>query len=458
MQPSLTDRARRDGALYRAFWRWHFYAALIVIPFLLAASLSGALLLLSKPLDAFAQRALRVVEPAGQALAASEQMAAVRTRYPAAGIKLYVPPGSATESARFAVVMHGHGHDTHGGHGGAGTAVFVDPYRGEVLGTVDPGSTLYERIKAFHGSLYLGRAGEILIEVAAGLALLLTLSGLFLAWRPGARQANTARERWRGVHRLAGLVIALPLVFFLLSGLAWTGIWGGALVQPWNSVPGTRIIAAAGTATHDSQNRAGLHAVPWALEQTPLPAPAKAGGTAPGMTLDRAVAIARAEGFDRFRVHLPGEESAVWTISATTMAGDLRNPLAERTLHLDAGTGRPLRDIGFADYPAMGKAMSAGIPLHQGDLGAWNTALNLALCAAVLGMIGSGVAMWRRRTRALRPGLAPPPAPRAAWRAVFAGMFVIAVLFPLSAAALLGVAVLDWLLRRAMPARLPATR
>lgn len=448
------DAAQRADALYRAFWRWHFYAALVVIPYLLLAAASGALMLVSKPLDERAQQALRVVAPDGRVLPASVQAQGVAKRFPDRRIALYIPPRVATESARFAIADHGHGQ---GSHGGGMLTVFVDPYRGEVLGTLDSEHTLYARVKAFHGTLFLGRSGEILVEVAAGLSLLLVCSGLCLALprlRPGAipaRPGEASRARWQRLHRRAGLAIALPLGFFLLSGLAWTGIWGGQLVQPWNSVPGTRFEPEPPARPHASQNHAGVHAVPWALEQTPLPLAQDTGFAARELTIDKAVAIARRAGFDRFRIHLPAEEGGVWTISATTMAGDILNPLLERTLHLDPQSGAPLREIRFADYPAVGQAMAAGIPLHQGDLGAWNIALNLALCAAVLFMALSGVAMWWRRPRAA--GLSPPPAPRSSWRLVFAGMFAVAVLFPLSAVALLGIAALDWLLPRRQAAR-----
>ena len=91
--------------------------------------------------------------------------------------------------------------------------------------------------------------------------------------------------------------------------------------------------------------------------------------------------------------------------------------------------------------------MSAGIPLHQGDLGTWNTLLNLSLAAMVIFLCISGTALWWRRRRGSF-GLAPPAAPAQAWRRVFAAMFATALLFPLSVLALIGVALLDRALHR----------
>ena len=72
-----TGTVDRHGALYQGFWRWHFYAALIVIPFLLLASVSGMLMLASKPIDTWLQRELRSVTPRGEALPATTLLLAL---------------------------------------------------------------------------------------------------------------------------------------------------------------------------------------------------------------------------------------------------------------------------------------------------------------------------------------------------------------------------------------------
>ena len=40
------------GKLYRAIWRWHFYAGLFVVPFILLLALTGAIYLFKPQLDA----------------------------------------------------------------------------------------------------------------------------------------------------------------------------------------------------------------------------------------------------------------------------------------------------------------------------------------------------------------------------------------------------------------------
>lgn len=441
----------KDSSFYRSLWRWHFYAGLLVIPFLLALAGSGLLMLLSKPIDGLLQQDLTRVSEEGQHLPASTLLANVQEAFPQAHVKLYIPATDASHSAQFTLVPH-HAGGHSGGHGVASITVYVNPYTNEVLGTLDPATTLYSAIKTFHGKLYLGDLGDTLIEITAGLTILMVLSGIYLAlqrngWRELIPPRTLAsRNDWRRLHSSLGLLIAVPLVFFLLSGLSWTNVWGGKMVQAWSSVPGTSFVAPVDEETHESMNHEGMQHVPWALEQTPMPQSGSAMTMPMELNLDQVSRIAKEQGFTNFRVHLPVDANGVWTITATTMAGDLTNPAEERTLHLDRHTGEALADIRFADYSLMGKAMSAGIPLHQGDLGLWNLLVNLLFCGLIILMIVGGITMWWKRRPQKTRGLAPPAAHPSANKAVVALMLVAALCFPLSAAAIAVIITIDLLL------------
>ncbi|MAX56080.1 MAG: peptidase [Alcanivoracaceae bacterium] len=447
----------RPGRFHAAVWRWHFLIGMLVIPFLFMLAGSGALMLLSKPLDNALNQKLLVVEPGENLVPASVLLQTVREAYPHAMVKLYLPPQQPDQAARFSL-QSGHG-GGHGGHGAPSTVAHLNPYTGELLGSMDPADSVYAMVKQWHGTLYLGRTGELLIEMAAGLAVLMIVTGLYLAWPnkgwraliPTRTLAN--RAAWRRWHLSLGWLIAVPLLFFLISGMAWTSIWGGKLVQPWGSLPGTRFelpeSQPAPAMDHASMNEHGLHRVPWAVEQTPLPQ----GSSGPSpLDLDAVVKRAGEQGFEHFRVHFPQGgpqgERGVWTLSATTIAGDINNPLDERILHLNPGNGEILKQIRFADYPAMGKAMAASIPFHQGDLGPWNWWLNLLFVCLILALIVTGgMLWWKRQTRRAAPSAPPKPA-----LAVGTVMLLVALMFPLSALAMLVMIAVDVCLpRRATP-------
>ena len=95
----------------------------------------------------------------------------------------------------------------------------------------------------------------------------------------------------------------------------------------------------------------------------------------------------------------------------------------------------------------MGKFMAAGIPLHQGDTGGVNLAVNVLFCLCVLTMIGAAVAAWwaRRPVGAWR--LVPPPLPRneRTWTITVDLMLVLSLAFPLVAATIAAVLAINYL-------------
>jgi uncharacterized iron-regulated membrane protein len=453
------DAPTRARRFYLAAWRWHFYAGLCVLPFVFVLATSGLAMLASKPLDRYLQSDLLTVAPRGTALTPGEQSAAVAAAYPHVELVTFRVSAAATDSTRIDVAPP-HAAEGRGGHGdSANIAVFVDPYTGAILGELDTERTAYAWAKALHGTLLLGTAGDYLIEIAAGFGVLLIASGLYLWWPRdgrGLRQAllpgvaTGGPRRWRNVHAALGAWLAPLLLFFLGSGLAWTPFWGGEFVQTWSSLPGETFDAPLAETTHGSLNHGAHHEMPWAVEQTPLPASGSQGG-APGVngppTLDGVVAHARAAGFSTFRVHWPRGDNGVWTIAATTIAGDTQDPFGDRIIHLDSATGNVLGSIEFADYSPMGKFMAAGVPLHQADTGAVNLVVNVLLCLCVLAMSAAAVAAWwaRRPTGARR--LVPPPLrDERAWHTAVVLMLLLSLGFPLVAATIAVVLALDLLI------------
>ncbi|WP_420128229.1 PepSY-associated TM helix domain-containing protein [Longimicrobium sp.] len=462
----MTNESNR---FYLAAWRWHFYAGLFVVPFLLVLATTGMVMLLSEPVDALRHRDLLQVAPGEAALTPEEQVRRVSEAYPHTTVAMYLPPRAADRSAQVSIVPGHGGGGAHAAHQGEETlTVFVDPYTGTVLGAQDPLQTPYAWAKKIHGTLLLGTAGDLLVEVAAGFAVLLLATGLFLWWPRGEQRAvlwprmrGRRRPGWRDLHASVGFWSSGVLAFFLLSGLAWTPVWGGRLVQGFSSLPPAQIQSPPAEATHASLNRGVLREVPWALEQTPMPASGSLSGL-PGIPegmpvrLNAVVAFARDNGFTGYRVNVPRGSDGVWTLAAATMSGDVTDPRRDRVMHLDQYTGRVLADYRFPDYPPLGKAMAAGIALHQGDVSVVNLAANVLVCLGVITLCASGVAMWWMRRPAGVRRLAPPPMPRDVrlWRRAAVLMFAVSLAFPLVALTLAVVALLDL----AVVSRVPALR
>ncbi|MBO6765545.1 PepSY domain-containing protein [Maricaulis sp.] len=440
MSPARQTQGRRHHA---AVWRFHFYAGLVVIPFFVMAALTGLAIVLKTPADHLFHHDRLVVEAGEARLPATEIVSAVLARDPHRTVEAYIVPQGADRSVQLHTVM-AHGGEEHTSHTPAGRVSFADPYTGEILGESELGGSLADWAQSVHGTLLMGEVGDVLLEIVAGFGILLLGTGLYLYW-PAGRKTRPAPGRglWRRLHGVTGVSVSFVLLFFLVSGLAWTPVWGGRLTQAWGAFPAERFAAPAGEARHAALNRPGARIIPWALETTPLPLPGQARPDATPVTLDDVVRFAQSEGFDGYRILLPRGALGVFTISATTMSGDIRDPRRDRTVHIDPASGAVLGDAAFAEYSLGGKAMAAGIALHQGNAGPVNILVNVLACLAVLAMSISGFAMWWARRPAGRRWAPAPLASPDTWRRVSLILLMISLLAPLTALVLAGILAIE---------------
>ena len=344
--------------------------------------------------------------------------------------------------------------------------VAVSPYTAEVLAEYPRRTGLYDLMDNIHGSLLLGVTGDRMIEIAASLGMVLIASGLYMWWprgNHGWRQAlipsfSRGRSLWRSLHGVVGFWISLVLAFFLVSGLAWSGVWGGKLTQAWSQFPAEKWGVPLSDVTHASLNN-GPKDVPWALELTPMPASGSVAGAAGvdagvPLTLDAMDRFAREIGFaGRYQMNLPEGETGVWTLSRDSMNNDTPNPTSDRTVHVDRYTGNILADVRYADYALAGKAMAVGIALHMGTLGIWSVLANTLMCLSVLFLSISSIVLWwkRRPNGVLR--VAAPPLPRdlPLWKGAVVVCLFVSMAFPMAGLTLLTVLALDHLIISRLP-------
>ena len=440
---------------YFIAWRWHFYAGLYVIPFLIMLATTGLVMLwISWMAGVGAER--MAVQPSGAALSASTLQMAAEAAIPGGRAIQYVEPLAADRVAVFSVA-------TEAGN----TGVALNPYTGEVLHTFPWRAGAYDLANKIHGTLLLGAFGDRLIEIAASLGLVMVASGVYLHWpRRGASWRNalvprlSARGRtfWKSLHGVVGFWVSLMLIVFLISGLSWAGIWGEKIVQAWSTFPAEKWDnVPLSDDVHAGMNHGAAKEVPWGLEQTPMPASGSLKGTAAiegTVDIDSVADFARSLGFvGRFQVNLPKGDAGVWTISHDSMSNDGPDPAADRTIHIDRFTGNVLADVRYADYSPYAKAMAWGIAFHEGDLGVWNFVLNTVFCLSVIGVAVSGLVMWWRRRPSGAGRLAAPPRPEDVpfWKGAAALVVVLGIAFPLAGAAIVAVLLLDATLLRLLP-------
>ncbi len=458
---SQTDEpALGPNKLYFAVWRWHFYAGLYVVPFLLMLSITGILMIWFTAIaPEYGER--MAITPGNAAMPPSAIANAALAAHPDGSVVQYILPYDAATPALVKIDLLE----------GARTLA-VDPYTGAILNDRATNGTWNEFITNIHGELLWGGNGgwgDFLIEIAASLGLLLVASGLYLAWPRNGRGfrdmfipdlAAKGRAWWKSLHLTTGTWTSVLLAFFLISGLAWAGIWGGKFVQAWSTLPAEKWDnVPLSDKTHASLNSNALETVPWAIEQTQMPASGSDAGVTgvpegQPVVLDTIVMLGQSLGIPgRFQVAFPGGETGVWTISQDSMSYDSPDPTADRTVHIDRYTGKVLADVRFADYSVPGKAMAVGIALHEGQMGLWNVVLNIAFCLLVAFSCVAGVVMWWKRRPAKAARLAAPPKPDQT--PLTGGLIVIAIVlslaFPVLALTIAAIALFDLIVLRALP-------
>jgi uncharacterized iron-regulated membrane protein len=431
----------RDGRLYRAIWRWHFYAGLFVVPMVLLLALSGSIYLFKPQLDRWEERDFRGLSTAG-AVTPNAQLDAVLAAVPGASFYSYRLPEQAGDAAMVHLGLPGDR---------GMLDVFVSP-QGQVLGSLQPEARISETIKRLHGSLMLGRVGDWLVELAASWAIVMIATGLYLWWPRGRGAAGVlwprlragSRVFWRDLHAVTGFWVAGLALVLLVSGLPWAGVWGSAFAA---------VRTELGLVSGAQNWKVGAEAVHVDHDHAAMARGHTQGQDFSQLTLWVSEAEARDLAFPVL-VLPPGAPQAfgpptgkVWTVKSEAQ----NRPLME-TLTFDPATGQELGHERFADKHPIDRLVNYGIAWHEGQLfGLLNQLVGVATALMLMTLGVSGFVMWRRRKPAGLLGAPPPPAEPQRLRAVALIALALAILLPMMALSLAMLLVLERLVFARIP-------
>lgn len=437
----MTDTTTRaaSSALYRAVWRWHFIAGLLVLPFVIILAVTGGIYLFKDEINNAAYRDLRVVAPTdGPAQPASQITANALAAHPGT-LKAYHPAPAPDRTAEVKIL----------GEDGLKNSVFMNPATGEVLGTLwdagASGSPAMHVVRKLHSLEYVGWFGNRVIEAVAGWMVLLTASGVYLWWPRGKKvgtatiKAKKGRPWWRDLHAVTGIYTAGFIVFLAMTGLPWSKVWGGyfydsayalGLGMPdgyWSAYPSSTVPAGE-----------ALDRTPWIMEKQAMPQSAAANGVPAG--IDQVVATVETLGIaPGYALNMPSGDTGVFT--ASVYSDDITQ---ERVIHLDQYTGEVLYDATLADLGALGWAAEWGVSIHMGQaFGLANQLILLLSCVVMVVMCVAGGVMWWKRRPSGALGVPQIPADWRIPRTLLVMAIVAGVFFPLVGLTLIVLAVIE---------------
>ena len=473
--------------LWRALWRTHFFAGLVIAPALLWFAFTGLIILYTDPVDEALNADVMTVQVGDEEVPLDAQLATIQEENP--GWELAsVTPGRRPDRANAFTMTDDQG---------VNRVVYVDQYTGSITGVITSDTGLVAFANRTHGSFLprqytmpipsltgiIGEGpafvdvelGEVIVEIVAGWGLVLAITGIYLWWpRPGTRKRlfvprfkEGGRPMWRDLHASGGTVLSVGLVFFVVTGLPWATFWGNEFSTlaskitpntenfweysgPASNIPKVGDLTRFGVTvpwataddsvpTSDEDDHSGHHhsSDGGSETATPRPAPAETIG------LEVAYRAAQAEGMKPgFSITPPVDtvsEDGSTAYGAYVVLNPWPSSLGEQgALYLDQFTAETLGTSDASTWGGIQRITELGVQTHMGtQFGLINRILLTSFCVLVLWNVVTAVVMWNRRRRSGTLGAPRKPVDERTQRSVGIFQLILSLIYPLWGASLL---------------------
>ena len=286
-------------------------------------------------------------------------------------------------------------------------AAYLNPYTGEVLGTLDHRFAFFPIVRQIHQNFLLRyEIGHRVVGITVLVFLGMLLTG-FALWWPRNRVALRQRLQvaWKSgrrrlhfdLHAVAGIYVSPLALIIAATGLVWSFEWWGAGMNflisgktgdPWAEDP---VVASTPPAADGMrpQDRAGIQ------------------GTTP-LDLAFSEVMRRSRPGGNYWVSFPEDSTGV--LEAAYQEPVKSGWVTWSGLKFDAYSGEILYAELFADKDIRKKFRHSLYDIHVGSIYGWPTQI-LALLASLLcaGLPVTGFLMWRgRQSQRNRRGPRPP--------------------------------------------------
>jgi uncharacterized iron-regulated membrane protein len=475
---------------HRTVWRWHFYAGLFCIPFVLWLAATGTLFLFSDNIQSLIDRPLNHLTLT-QPSTVNAQVQAALAAVPGSTLDAYQLPATSTSAAQVLVDK-----------GPQQFRVYIHPQTLAVLKVLDDDHRIERIAFKLHGELMIGKYGSWIVELAASWAVVMVLTGLFLWWprnatglggvlyprlhlwasktptlkgtgfspdvdaplNQGASAQEGASNRlfWKDIHAVTGIYVSFFALFLLFTGLPWAKAWGGYFkavrhltagritAQDWTtssaeiSAAHAQRSAAAASDLRSMPGMSGEHAqhAIFGRHSTTLRGPNAF------LAIDRMVATVAPLGLAApVLVSPPMHAGGNWTAKS-----DTRDRPQQVDLVLDPTTGAILKRTGFSSKPFLDRVIGTGIAAHEGALFGWlNKLLSLFTTVGLATLALSGLVMWRKRKPEAVLGAPAPLRPVRFSAALIFLVVCLGLYFPFLGGSMLLVILIERFLLRRIP-------
>ncbi|MDI9894599.1 PepSY domain-containing protein [Rhodococcus sp. IEGM 1381] len=406
--PSPPTRPTTSRSWRPLILRLHFYAGILIAPFILIATISGGLYAVAPTIEQLVYRDYLHVDDTGPALPVTEQIRAAQAERPDLTVAAVRPAADPGDTTRVLFTDPSLGESQR-------LAVFIDPATATSVGELPvygSSSALPVRtwISELHRHLHLGEPGRLYSELAASWLWVIALGGLYLWFERYRRNRHRAklltfdrkskgRNRSLNWHGVAGIWIAVGLIFLSATGLTWSTYAGENVTElrsalSWTTPAVTTTIGSSDAATTDHSGHGG--------HSMEMPADASTIENNVGR-IDSVLDIAQANGIDgAVEASIPTSADAAFVVAETRQPWVMSN----NSISIDGSAGTVIDTQYFSDWRLAAKLSAWGIQLHMGTLfGVANQLALLALAVALASVIIRGYMMWWKRRPTKSTGL-----------------------------------------------------
>ncbi|MFK5948992.1 MAG: PepSY domain-containing protein [Methylococcales bacterium] len=393
-QNTSIEKRAASRKLYQLIIRWHFYCGLLFIPLIIVISISGCIYLFEDEYEDFMYQDLLFVNPGDSVLPASELLTKAKVALPgwkASTFKSYPDAKRSTEII-FSEPMQHKPIKTSMEWAGDGpekvkmvmnrerASVFINPYTGDILGSMKNSDRLMAFMKDLHGNLLTGNFGTKFVELASCWVMMLMTTGLIIWWPRGKtgimgtfipRLKTNKRLFWRDLHAVPAFYFSFFIIFLVISGLPWTSVWGKAFHSVQSEL---KMSASAGFHSRELKS----HYFKGAKQ----------------ISIDQVISEAKNRGYKgELDVKIPHNNRDTYAIQRNS-----DDPAERPSMHFDQYTGKVLASTDWNKVPLLAKSVSYGIKLHRGEyFGVWNLILVLVTTLVLIFMAISGLVLWLQR-------------------------------------------------------------
>jgi uncharacterized iron-regulated membrane protein len=415
---SITAPDKISGLDHRTVWRWHFYAGLFCIPFVLWLATTGTIFLFKPQIERYLDKPYDQLS-IGQRATVNSQVQAAIAAIPGSTLDAYELPHSASSAAQVLVDK-----------GAQQFRVYIHPQTLQILKVDDEDHRLENVVLKLHGELLIGDVGSWIVELAASWAVIMILTGLFLWWPRNTsglagvlypRLRKGQRTFWRDIHAVTGIYVSFFALFLLFTGLPWAKGWGAylkaarhlgsgyAVKQDWTTsisevvaarIARTKEVSAGGDmgGTSAMKGMSGMEGMPGMAPSEHAEHGKHHGSKLTGpdafIAIDRMAATVAPLNLPNPVLISPSfQADGNWTAKSDTRDRPLRVDLV-----IDGKTGAILKRTDFYSKPWLDRVIGTGIAAHEGQLfGLANQMLGLFTTIGLVTLSLSGLVMWWRR-------------------------------------------------------------